>query len=154
MSVPDEGFSRNVPCALNLTFMFLLLSLGRYLCWWTISPEAIICPVVSVSALICFSRYIRPFFTCSQILINYSVFQSFDYECTWWSLFQKCVMLTKFDIYTFLLITCLDIIDTYIFSLNIFYLLPSTNKTDRHDITEILLKVALNTITTTLPLTF
>ena len=63
-------------------------------------------------------------------------------------------MLTKFDIYTFLLITCLDIIDTYIFSLNIFYLLPSTNKTDRHDITEILLKVALNTITTTLPLTF
>jgi hypothetical protein len=28
-------------------------------------------------------------------------------------------------------------------------LVSSTNKTDRHDITEILLKVALNTITTT-----
>ena len=29
---------RNVPCALNLISTFLLLSLGRYLCWWTISP--------------------------------------------------------------------------------------------------------------------
>ena len=30
-----------------------------------------------------------------------------------------------------------------------FYLVSSTNKTDRHDITEILLKVALNTIALT-----
>jgi hypothetical protein len=32
LSVPDEGYSR------NLISTFLLLSLGRYLCWWTISP--------------------------------------------------------------------------------------------------------------------
>jgi len=34
----DEGYSRNASCALNLISTFLLLSLGRYLCWWTISP--------------------------------------------------------------------------------------------------------------------
>ena len=33
-----------------------------------------------------------------------------------------------------------------------FSLVSSTNKTDYHDITEILLKVALNTITLTLPI--
>jgi hypothetical protein len=32
--------------------------------------------------------------------------------------------------------------------------LPSTNKTDCHDITEILLKVALNTITLTITLNY
>jgi hypothetical protein len=34
---PDEGYSRNVSCTLNLISMFLFLSLGRYHCWWTIS---------------------------------------------------------------------------------------------------------------------
>jgi hypothetical protein len=31
--------------------------------------------------------------------LNYLSFQSFDFECTWWGLFQKRVMHTKFDIY-------------------------------------------------------
>jgi len=26
-------------CALNLISTFLILSLGRYHCWWTISPQ-------------------------------------------------------------------------------------------------------------------
>jgi len=39
LSVPDEGYSRNVSCAINLISTFLLLSLGRYLCRWTISPR-------------------------------------------------------------------------------------------------------------------
>jgi hypothetical protein len=37
--------------------------------------------------------------------LNYFVFQSFDFEntCTWWSLFQKRVVHTKFDIYVFII---------------------------------------------------
>ena len=61
LSVPDEEYFRNAWCALNYisTFLllsvgrylcwwttFLLLSVGRYLCWWTIIPEGIIRPVV------------------------------------------------------------------------------------------------------------
>jgi len=53
----DEGYYRNASCALNIS-TFLLLSLGWYLCWWTISPEGIIRPVVSVSALTWFIIYI------------------------------------------------------------------------------------------------
>ena len=29
--------------------------------------------------------------------------QSFDFECTWWRLFQKCAMRTKFEIYCFII---------------------------------------------------
>jgi len=32
------------------------------------------------------------------------VFQSFEFECTWWRLFQKRVVGTKFDIYVFIII--------------------------------------------------
>jgi len=39
LSIPDEDYSRNASCALNLISTFLLLSLGRYLCWWTICPR-------------------------------------------------------------------------------------------------------------------
>jgi hypothetical protein len=45
-------------CALNLIFTFLLLSFGRYFCWWTIVPEDIFRPVVSASALTWFIIYI------------------------------------------------------------------------------------------------
>jgi len=38
-SVSDEGYSRKALCALNLISTFLLLSLGRYLCWWTINSR-------------------------------------------------------------------------------------------------------------------
>jgi hypothetical protein len=44
--------------SISLISMCLLLSLGRYLCWWTISPEGIILPVVSVLALTWFIRCI------------------------------------------------------------------------------------------------
>ena len=36
-NVPDEGYSRNASCALKYKSIFVLLSLGRYICWWTIS---------------------------------------------------------------------------------------------------------------------
>ena len=34
--------------------------------------------------------------------LNYLTFQSFDFECTWWRLFQKHVVRIKFDIYVLL----------------------------------------------------
>jgi len=34
---------------------------------------------------------------------NYLAFQSFDIECTWWRLFQKRVICTKFDFYVFII---------------------------------------------------
>jgi hypothetical protein len=36
LSVPDESYSRKESCALNPIATYLLLSFGRYLCWWTI----------------------------------------------------------------------------------------------------------------------
>jgi hypothetical protein len=39
LSVPDEGYSRHTSFALNLISTFSLLSLARYLCWWTINPR-------------------------------------------------------------------------------------------------------------------
>ena len=39
LSVPDQDHSRNASCALNLLSTFLLPSLCRYLCCWTISPR-------------------------------------------------------------------------------------------------------------------
>ena len=41
-------------------------------------------------------------FSCSQRLVDYWTFQSFDFERTWWWLFQKPVVHTKFDIYVFI----------------------------------------------------
>jgi hypothetical protein len=38
-------------------------------------------------------------------LFNYLAFQSFNFERTWWKLFQKDVVRTKFDIYVFITIT-------------------------------------------------
>ena len=39
---------------------------------------------------------------CFQTLLNCLAFQYFDFECTWWKLFQKRVVRTKFDIYVFI----------------------------------------------------
>jgi len=39
-----------------------------------------------------------------QRLLNYLAFQSFGFECAWWSLFQKRVVLTELDIYGFFLL--------------------------------------------------
>jgi hypothetical protein len=44
MSVPDEAYFRNASCALNLISTVLLLSLGRYRYWWTISPRGYYSP--------------------------------------------------------------------------------------------------------------
>jgi hypothetical protein len=46
-------------------------------------------------------NYIFRNFYCSQTLLYYLAFQSFDFERTRWRLFQKRVVCTKFDIYFF-----------------------------------------------------
>jgi hypothetical protein len=58
LSVPDEGYSRYASCALHLISTFLLLSLGQYLCSWTISPGGYHLASISVSALKWRSTYI------------------------------------------------------------------------------------------------
>ena len=88
--------------------------------------QGIIRPVVSASALTWFIRYI--YYWNLQFLNNVSInktkvlllqayvtladyylaFQSFDFDRTWWRLFQKRVVRTKFDIYVFIIQTYLQ----------------------------------------------
>ena len=42
--------------------------------------------------------------------LNYLAFQSFNFERTWWRLFQKCVVRTKLDIYVFMTNTFVQIL--------------------------------------------
>ena len=39
LSTPYEGYSRSASCAQNVISTFLLRTLGRYFCWWIISPR-------------------------------------------------------------------------------------------------------------------
>ena len=41
-------------------------------------------------------------FYSSQTLLNYLAFQSFDFKCTWWRLFQTRLVCTKLDTYVFI----------------------------------------------------
>jgi len=43
-----------------------------------------------------------PFGFIAPKTFNYLAFQSFDFGRTWWRLFQKRVVRTKFDIYVFI----------------------------------------------------
>ena len=56
--VADEGYYRNVLCALNYISMFSLLSLGRFLAGGLLVLAGIIHPVVSAWELTWFNRYI------------------------------------------------------------------------------------------------
>jgi hypothetical protein len=47
-------------------------------------------------------------FHSSQTL-NYLAFQSFDFERTWWRLFQKRVVRSKFNIHVFISLTVTEI---------------------------------------------
>jgi hypothetical protein len=38
-------------------------------------------------------------YSCSTRLINYLAFRSFNFECIWWRLSQKCIVCTTLDIY-------------------------------------------------------
>jgi len=53
--------------------------------------------IVSIFAIV-----LRPFDFIAPKTINYLAFQSFHFERTWWRLFQKRVVCTKFDVYVFI----------------------------------------------------
>jgi hypothetical protein len=57
LSVPDEGYSRNVLCALNLISTFYYHHWVDASAGGLLIPEGIIRPVVSASALTWFIRY-------------------------------------------------------------------------------------------------
>ena len=44
--------------------------------------------------------------------LNYLAFQSFDFDRTWWKLFQKRVVRTKFDNYVFIIQTYIQSLET------------------------------------------
>ena len=46
---------------------------------------------------------LRPFGFIAPKPLNYLVFESFDFERTWWELFRKHVVRTKFAIYIFIM---------------------------------------------------
>jgi hypothetical protein len=84
-------------------------------------PQGIIRPVISASALTWFIRYIYYWNLqfLNNVIINktkallpqaYVTLADYYFDRTWWRLFQKRVVRTKFDIYVF-------IIQTYIQSL-------------------------------------
>jgi hypothetical protein len=104
-------------------------------------PESIIRPVVSASALTWFIRYMYYWKLqyLNNVIINktkvllpqayvtladyYLAFQSFDFVRTWWRLFQKRVVHTKFDIYVFIIQTYLQRLEAVMEVYHIFNLL-------------------------------
>jgi ABC-type nickel/cobalt efflux system permease component RcnA len=94
LSVPDQGSSRKASWALHLISTFVLLSLGRYLCWlWAYLMKVL--PERRREHSIWYLR----------LFCYHWVDTSADFEHTWWRFFQKGVMSTKFDIYVCITIT-------------------------------------------------
>jgi hypothetical protein len=70
-----------------------LVSLWHILAWSCLDP------LVFLSDIFWPDPVLTIWVSCSQRLISYLAFQSFDYQFTWWKLFQKRVVRTKLDIY-------------------------------------------------------
>jgi hypothetical protein len=56
-------------------------------------------------------KLVRPFGFTAPKTLNYLAFQSFDFGRTWWRLFQKRVVRTKFDIYDFIILFIVNSVD-------------------------------------------
>ena len=112
-----EGIIRPVVSVSALTWCI------RYICHWNslllnnviITKTNVLLPQVQMTLADFGNPVYALWFTCSQNFLNYLVsqlfdfertwwrlFQSFDLERTWWRLFQKRVVRTKFDIYVFI----------------------------------------------------
>jgi hypothetical protein len=79
VSVPDESYFRNASYALNLISTFLLLPLGRYLCWWT-TGTCFIQKIYAPPPLPYFKVNICPFQSPSPLRLN--IFRLFAYSLT------------------------------------------------------------------------
>ena len=100
--VLDPGFWLEFvfPC-FSFIFVLALLLVGHVLHLWF---SVFVFGNYKISITICLS--FRPFGFIAPKTLNYLAFQSFDFERTWWRLFQKGVVCTKFDmIYTFIVLT-------------------------------------------------
>jgi len=49
-----------------------------------------------------------PFGSLAPKDLNVLTFQYFAFQRTWWRLFQKCVVCTKFDIYVFIAVIWME----------------------------------------------
>ena len=75
-----------------LLWLVILLHINVYLYFPIIIPKQFLSPTP-----ICFEQIV---FT-SDITLNYLAFPSFDFEPTWWRVFQRRPVCTKLDIYVF-----------------------------------------------------
>ena len=100
-----EGIIRSVVGASALTWFI------RYIYYWNLQflnnviinkTEVLLPQIGDLISRFCLSR-LDPLVLLLPITLNYLAFQSFDFQCTWWRLFQKRVMRTKFDIYVFII---------------------------------------------------
>ena len=100
--VLDPGFWLEFvfPC-FSFIFVLALLLVGHVLHLWF---SVFVFGNYKISVTICLS--FRPFGFIAPKTLNYLAFQSFDFERTWWRLFQKRVVRTKFDIYLFYYYRC------------------------------------------------
>jgi hypothetical protein len=74
--------------------------------WWKIITRTAIYPATYGKSCTVF-RYFTKRKKAYNGLQHYNLaFQSFDFERTWWRLFQKSVLGTKIDIYVFIHDTC------------------------------------------------
>jgi hypothetical protein len=98
--VLDPGFWLEfVFLCFSFIFVLALLLFGHVLHLWY---SVFVFGNYKISIIICLS--FRPFGFIAPKTLNYLSFQSFDFERTWWRLFRKRVLRTKFDIYFFITI--------------------------------------------------
>jgi hypothetical protein len=91
----------------NMTNLKLLLKFWCYFffCTWKLNDiPVLLCNSSLCTSYIFKNMTIRYVFISNNILANYFTFQSFDFERTWWWLFQIRGVHTKFDIYVFIII--------------------------------------------------
>ena len=91
-------FKNNLSLQENSDFMRLFCCLLEILNYVIIIKTNVLLPQAYMTSAD-LATIFRSF--CFIALINYLAFQSFDFQCTWWWLFQKCAVCTKFDIYVF-----------------------------------------------------
>ena len=68
----------------------------QFLNYIIIIKSKVILPLAAYFWLYCICPLV---FLLLKTFILFGFFNYFDFECTWWRLFQKCVVRTKFDIY-------------------------------------------------------
>ena len=89
-----------------IALMASLIDINKHLNINYLPKEVVLIVVAFFPNISDLSRFLRSclgsLVHCTQTLLSYLAFQYFDIARTWWSLFQKRVVRTKFDIYVFI----------------------------------------------------